>query len=119
MVVLHIVISGKKRGGISMAFGMQTFNEDGSVDFDSSSQLIRVIHKQTVTGNTSINIQNYAPPYFVIILTTSTDGGALLMRDVTPVSYNQSGSTINIVYRKFISDNRESRNFPATVLVCK
>lgn len=107
-----------------MSFGLQTFNEDGSVDFDSNSPLMRVIHRQTVTGSTSINIQNYPPPYSVIILTAFTDGVSAPVH-LTPVSHNQSGNTVNIVYHVYMGywggglGYQPSQNLPATVLVCK
>lgn len=107
-----------------MSFGLQTYNEGGSVDFDSNSPLMRVIHRQTVTGSTSIIIQNYPPPYFVIVLTVFTDG-ASSPRHVTPVTHNQSGNTVNIVYHVYTGyvgggyGYQPSTSFPATVLVCK
>lgn len=102
-----------------MSFGLQTFNEDGSVDFDSNSPLMRVIHRQTVTESTSIIIQDYPPPYFVIVLTRFAEV-ASQPKYVTPVTHDQSGNTINIVYRSYVGPGQQpSVSFPATVLVCK
>lgn len=109
-----------------MSLGIQTFNEDGSVDFDTNSSHMRVIHRQIVTGSTSIAIQDYPPPYFVIVLTAFTDG-ASSPQHKSPVTHNQSGNTVNIVFHVYegywIDDSgagyRPSVNLPATVLVCK
>lgn len=109
-----------------MAFGIQTFMEDGSVDFDTNSPHLRVIHRQTVTGSTSITIQDYSPPFFVIVLAAFTDGVSS-PQHVSPVTHNQSGNTVNIVfhvYEGYWTDDsgagyRPSVNLPATVLVCK
>lgn len=100
-----------------MTFGLQTFNEDGSVDFDSNSPHMRVIHKRRVTGSESFTISDYAPPYYVIVLGEGAEPRAF----PSEVRWTQSGNTVNINYVRYqvFRQGTLSRNYPALVLVCK
>lgn len=100
-----------------MAFGIQTFNEDGSVDFESNSPHMRVIHKRRVTGSVSFTIEDYAPPYYVIVLMENP----IIVANPSEIRWTQSGNTVTVNYVRYYLSNIHpiSVNFPALVLVCK
>lgn len=100
-----------------MAFGIQTFNEDGSVDFDSNTPHMRVIHKRMVTGSVSFTIEDYAPPYYVVVLREASLPGVF----PSEIRWTQSGNTVNIQYVRYqvYSYGTLSTNYPALVEVCK
>lgn len=99
-----------------MAFGIQTFNEDGGVDFDSNSPLMKVIHKRRVAGSVSFTINDYAPPYYVVILA----GNSPIAPYPSDIRWSQIGNTVNIQYVRYqLGSGAYSTNLPALVMVCK
>ena len=100
-----------------MSFGIETYNNNGSVGFSSTSEVgsLRIVDSFLMSGgDVSRVITNAPPPYVLILLHLQ------IRDDASYVQTSQSGNTVSGSYVRWrVFQTTWSANLPARILVCK